>query len=1044
MSVVGATAESSSGEEAPVVVSSPSVAAAAARESSTHKPRPKSLRSLSSSSTSTRSVAAAASRRRSSSSSLSSSGRRGGSLRGRRTARPRRSSSSVNGKASPQEEAGTESEGTAAEEEEEDWEEEDDHYYDDDDDYDDAHTTTFGEGLPLNNNFDFLAAFKEALSRMKENAVLQEEVELREELSELEAIYRCMEERENDFRVAAEIGQMLVGRNKQLTEELQEVESEWEDKWRVQVQTNEELLRAYNHLEEEQKKGMREKEEAQFIAEDAMRRLDMMQEEQRNALKMRENVSEEMEELRDQVRTLKLEQSLNKAYKEKTRQLLKEIESYKEEIQTQKQTVTTLTKQNASLKHNLETLKRSSTKEQNLTIELENLKEQLNSFDKLKEKASRQETTLRQLQGDREKLEKYMEENENLSEVVNSLMKANKFFRDQQEQDKLLLEEAHQTINQLQTIVNQHVASGKQDTTLSLEAVMRKMESDKRLMDILVNKPSNTPTGNESTQEEQLVVLMRGMMEEELERRLKLAIEAERQRIKAELQRQWEEERQKLAKEKEAKKARKMELAKQKEQQALSELLNGPFQNNRSREASIEVETKGEELEGVKNDEEVIAKAKEEVEKEKQVEQPIGSEDEASEIRSSSGAIVKKPRSSSTTSISPSSPLGIFRKIANMDNYLTQPQKRHKRGHSHISNFFSSPSSETEEEHEQEEQEEGEGTTSPQLPAAVMALKKGESGKRARYNSNSMTRLELKRGKEALMGQLMKVEVEQEKEEDPQSNTKRRKEEDQQEEGRQDRKSISSPLQQRETASHVVLQKLREELTEKTKILEEVKAQLQEVEKQLQEERLKYSQLLENQKQQQALLAEKEKEKANEEQDELAAKDKEKVEEKEEQKEEQKEKEEETSLEAKYMKLINDLREKLNDANLTIMNQTMRTVLTFPELVKLSNACINNVLKEAKNLTKLPDLRNPSLMSLCIRLLMEVGVLMKRCNDYSIGINRPTLEKLERFNQQYAKGGLLMGGGAPHQPHPTSAQQQQQTRFAGVRSLWSRLVTSSS
>ena len=131
---------------------------------------------------------------------------------------------------------------------------------------------------------------------------------------------------------------------------------------------------------------------------------------------------------------------------------------------------------------------------------------------------------------------------------------------------------------------------------------------------------------------------------------------------------------------------------------------------------------------------------------------------------------------------------------------------------------------------------------------------------------------------------------------------------------------------------------------------------------------------------------------------------------------------------------------------------------SFRELLQLSNACINNALKEARDMfkvtplpipssssfssllsshllsiytlihTQLPGLTNPSLMALCIDLLMEVAMLMKRfvslklthialrcshlissCvlssrnNDFSEGINDPTLRKLEKFNREYEK-----------------------------------------
>lgn len=47
-------------------------------------------------------------------------------------------------------------------------------------------------------------------------------------LVDLEVVYNCIEERENDFKVAAQIGQMLVERNSQLMEEIEGMKRDWE------------------------------------------------------------------------------------------------------------------------------------------------------------------------------------------------------------------------------------------------------------------------------------------------------------------------------------------------------------------------------------------------------------------------------------------------------------------------------------------------------------------------------------------------------------------------------------------------------------------------------------------------------------------------------------------------------------------------------------------------------------------------------------------------------------------------------------------------
>ena len=115
--------------------------------------------------------------------------------------------------------------------------------------------------------------------------------------------------------------------------------------------------------------------------------------------------------------------------------------------------------------------------------------------------------------------------------------------------------------------------------------------------------------------------------------------------------------------------------------------------------------------------------------------------------------------------------------------------------------------------------------------------------------------------------------------------------------------------------------------------------------------------------------------------------------------------------ERRYVRIIMGLREKLNDANLAVMNKTMRSVLSFKKLTQLSNACIDNVLRESKNMYKLPGLKNPSLMCVCIDMVMEVAILMRRNNDFSEGINAPTLEKLERFTAAYESRRLAGAAG---------------------------------
>ena len=50
------------------------------------------------------------------------------------------------------------------------------------------------------------------------------------DVGDLEVVFQCVQEREQDFRMASSLGLTLVERNQQLQERLSEVEQEWEVK----------------------------------------------------------------------------------------------------------------------------------------------------------------------------------------------------------------------------------------------------------------------------------------------------------------------------------------------------------------------------------------------------------------------------------------------------------------------------------------------------------------------------------------------------------------------------------------------------------------------------------------------------------------------------------------------------------------------------------------------------------------------------------------------------------------------------------------------
>lgn len=132
-----------------------------------------------------------------------------------------------------------------------------------------------------------------------------------------------------------------------------------------------------------------------------------------------------------------------------------------------------------------------------------------------------------------------------------------------------------------------------------------------------------------------------------------------------------------------------------------------------------------------------------------------------------------------------------------------------------------------------------------------------------------------------------------------------------------------------------------------------------------------------------------------------------------------------------FIKAICALRDKLDDANLRIMNKAMKEVLSFYQLIQLSDALISSVANEAKDLLKTKGLRNPSLACLAISLLQEVCLLMHRCNDFSVGINQPTLEKLEAFKKKFAAKESAQQSAAQQQQHGRRQAQQQQQQSKG-------------
>eukprot|EP01088_Endostelium_zonatum_P017779 TRINITY_DN540_c5_g4_i2.p1 TRINITY_DN540_c5_g4~~TRINITY_DN540_c5_g4_i2.p1 ORF type:complete len:1425 (-),score=665.69 TRINITY_DN540_c5_g4_i2:150-4424(-) len=262
----------------------------------------------------------------------------------------------------------------------------------------------------------------------------------------LETVYRCMEDRENDFRVAAEIGQMLVERNKQLMDDLANVENDWQYKFEEQKKVGDELLGDVRMLEDQIQNLTDTNKELQQTKDDWKRRCEQLQQENYNQSEMREQLSENMDELESKVRESKLVAKANSAYKEKMRELFAEIEKHKAEIQTQKNENKELRKQNANQSRDLKSFKQTSSQSQNLEVELNHLREKVAPVKELKQTNKKMKTKITDLEQKNKSLQEQMENNTNLQEALDSLMTANKHFREQHDLDKTHIDELEKRI----------------------------------------------------------------------------------------------------------------------------------------------------------------------------------------------------------------------------------------------------------------------------------------------------------------------------------------------------------------------------------------------------------------------------------------------------------------------------------------------------------------------------------------------------------------------------------------------------------------------
>ncbi|ELR19645.1 viral Atype inclusion protein, putative [Acanthamoeba castellanii str. Neff] len=329
---------------------------------------------------------------------------------------------------------------------------------------------------------DFLTQFRAVLDKLREAGDS-------EELEQLESAYRIACDREHDFKTAAEIGQMLVQKNQQLMEELEEA-SIWRDQYDTQRDANNEILTTLERLEEANHLLQQQNQDYERSMVELRARCEVLQSEHVTAAEMHNALEEEVEKLQDKVRSLTLEQRVNSAYKEKTRQLFEQ--ELTEELQEQ---TVQLQKDNASLRGDLEVLKTTSSKSQNAEYEVKQLREQVKSLKAMQDQNKQLKDKLAVIQEEHADLTSIVEENQRLTDAVNSLMKVNRHFREQQEKDQALLEEANHNIQSLQVAIEEQKLAD-QDSSLARDPSLVALELEQRVLDLMQRVLDDDPGSN--------------------------------------------------------------------------------------------------------------------------------------------------------------------------------------------------------------------------------------------------------------------------------------------------------------------------------------------------------------------------------------------------------------------------------------------------------------------------------------------------------------------------------------------------------------------
>lgn len=120
--------------------------------------------------------------------------------------------------------------------------------------------------------------------------------------------------------------------------------------------------------------------------------------------------------------------------------------------------------------------------------------------------------------------------------------------------------------------------------------------------------------------------------------------------------------------------------------------------------------------------------------------------------------------------------------------------------------------------------------------------------------------------------------------------------------------------------------------------------------------------------------------------------------------------------ENRFLSLLVDLKQRLEDSQLSILSRRMREIVGFKDLIQISNTVIDSIIGHVDR--EIARGIRPGRKTI-LELVKESAQIRKVNNDVAEGINQPTLDKLQQFNREYNSAKDLQRA-SPKKPEPTT------------------------